>query len=109
MTTKNSNGSYYKPLPLDFELLERMPEKGMIGGLHWRGRRARDIRADMLEAHPDLQELLTVSMVQSRLRSMNVAGYVENFASIGAGGSVIWARTTKGSEFLKQKEEVLGG
>lgn len=116
------SAKYYKPTPLDFLLLERLPEKGLIGGLHWKGRRARDLRQEVLDdlaaemraaAHeqwdnnaPPLEmPELTSSQVMARLRSLHVAGYVENFTSIGQGA--IWARTVAGTAFLQTREEVL--
>src|SRR4051812_24039480 len=100
----------YRPQPVDFQLLELLPDKGMIGGVHWRGRQARDIRQEILdhsngELTPDM---LTIGFVQGRLRAMTVAGYVESFGGSGTGGKNIWARTPDGVAFLEYKDEVLG-
>jgi len=96
----------YLPVPLDFRLLELLPEKGMIGGIHWKGRRTKDMLSELIEGDQDLASVLTSPMLMARLRSMHVAGYVEPFRSISGGN--IWARTPEGSAWLKQKEEVLG-
>jgi len=97
----------YMPLPLDFRLLELLPEKGMIGGVHWKGRRIKDLLAEMVDSEPELAQYLKSSTLMARMRSMHVAGYVEPFGAAG-NTSMIWARTMKGSEWLAQKEEVLG-
>ena len=98
-------GEYYTPTPLDFAILENLPEKGILGGLRWAGRPAKYVREDInRDAPKDLA--VTISEVQARLRSMHVEGHIEPFA--GSGGSKIWARTEKGTAFLADKEEVLG-
>jgi hypothetical protein len=112
---------YYQPLPADFVLLDKLPDKGMVGGLRWRGRRLRDVRTELLdEAREslegqdllDFEAVLTPNFVFARVRAMHVAELVEPFGSSGSGDSgnktAIWARTDKGREFLARKEEVLG-
>jgi hypothetical protein len=99
----------FRPLPLDFTLLELMPEKGMIGGVHWRGRRGADLRQEVIEqANGELNPgELPTSLVMARIRSMHTFGLVESFSAAGS-GTLIWARTPEGTEFLKTREEVLG-
>lgn len=104
MTTNH----YYEPTPLDFVLLELMPEKGMIGGIHWKGRRAADMLTDIIEGTPELKGMLTMNQTQARLRSMSVAGHTESFKTIGGGGGKIWARTPQGTEFMAKRVEYLG-
>jgi hypothetical protein len=117
----------YMPLPADFSLLEKLPDRGMVGGLRWRGRRVKDVRDELLDEAKssldgqdlvDFQSVLTSSFIQARFRSMKLAGLVETYSASGVGGrhrddkaggsSVIWARTPAGAEFLNRKEEVLG-
>jgi hypothetical protein len=107
--TNNSKGNYYRPVPLDFAILEALPDKGMIGGIHWKGLMAKHVRQAILDAIPELDGTdLKPTTVASRLRSMNVEGLVEPFAAIGSSGTQIWARTPEGVEYLARKEEVLG-
>jgi hypothetical protein len=97
-----SQKNYYEPLPVDFELLTRMPDQGTIGGVHWKGKHVKDLRGEILDAaNGDLTpDMLTADMVSARMRSMLVAGLVQNYPAMGAGGLRIWARTPKGVEFL---------
>jgi hypothetical protein len=109
MTEENNRTFRYRPTPVDFLILELLPEKGMIGGLHWKGRRARDVRTEIIETQGVDASLLTTATIQSRLRSMTVANIVESFPGVGAQGGNIWARTPEGTKLLATKEEVLGG
>lgn len=98
--------SYYNATPLDFLMLEAMPEKGILGGVHWAGRPVKHIRQSINEAlHEGVEEVGT-STIHSRMRSMKVAGLVEDFQSHGGGR--IWARTPAGTVHLGRKAEVLG-
>lgn len=99
----------YRPMPVDFMLLAKLPEKGMIGGVHWKGRLAAHLQKEMLaEANGELTaDMIPMSFVTSRLRSMAIAGYTVNYPAAG-NAAVIWARTDKGTELLGRKEEVLG-
>jgi len=96
---------YFTPLPLDFKLLEMLPAKGMIGGVHWRGRRTGDLYKQLVEAEPELKDYISATSISARMRSLHVAGYVQNFN--GSNGQKIWARTPEGEAFLATKEEVL--
>jgi hypothetical protein len=97
----------YMPTPLDFRLLEMMPAKGMIGGVHWKGRRVKDLLDELIDGEPELAQYLTSSSLMARMRSMHVAGFVEPFRGTG-NQSNIWARTPMGTEYMARKEEVLG-
>ena len=101
-----SGKPHYSPQPLDYLLLELMPDQGTIGGVHWKGRRARDLRQMLLDnANGELTaEMLPMSGVQARLRSMAVVGYVKNYGAMGASGTKIWARTPQGVAFLNARE-----
>ena len=108
---EEKHNKHYRPSPLDFTLLELMPDKGMIGGIHWKGRRAKDLREEILDnANGELTpDMLKTSEIQSRLRSMHVEGLIENFVGrTGTDGKLIWAVTEKGRAFAARKEEVLG-
>jgi hypothetical protein len=98
--------TYYRPTPLDFEILAALPPKGILGGVHWAGRPARHVREQINERLPEGTPPVKVSTIQARLRSMKIAGYVEDFQSHGSGR--IWALTTDGREHLGRREEVLG-
>lgn len=103
--SRNSKGRYYSPTPLDFEILARLPEKGIIGGVHWAGVQVRHIVRDINAGLPDGVDRLTENGVSSRLRSMTYPGYVENFAAVGGR---IWAKTPEGAAFERTRAEVLG-
>lgn len=103
MTKPGTN--YYSPTPLDFLILEAIPEKGILGGVHWAGRPSRHIQEDLNE-HLGADTRVGASTIMARLRSMKVAGYVEDFASHGSGR--IWARTPEGTAHLARKAQVLG-
>lgn len=91
----------FEPWPLDFVLLEKLPEKGLIGGIHWRGRQVRDLRDEI----NDVEGAETTSdQVSARLRALKIAGYTQDFP--GAHGR-IWARLQAGSSFLRRKESYL--
>lgn len=96
-------GTYYRPQPIDFVLLEKMPQVGTIGGLHWKGRRVADLRQELLDEGADA-ELVTMELVGARIRSMHVEGLVRNFSAVKA---TIWARTPKGDEHLANRDKVM--
>ena len=103
MSSKQSKaGTYYEPMPVDFSILALLPERGIIGGVHWAGVPVRHVTRDV-NAEAD-GATLPGSAVMARLRSMKVAGYVEDFPAVGPR---IWARTPEGSAFLATREEVL--
>jgi hypothetical protein len=99
--SKHKHTNLYEPTPLDFLLLELLPEQGMIGGVHWKGRRVVDLRNELGDG-------VTTGNVQGRLRSMHVAGLVDRHVSVGRAGVKIWSRTLDGSDLLARKTEVLG-
>lgn len=98
-------GTYYSPTPLDFVLLEKLPDKGILGGVHWAGRPVKHIRQEINEALPEGVPTLTADAIVARLRSMKIAGFTEDFA---ATGGRIWARTPQGLAHLGRKAELLG-
>lgn len=111
-------GGYYEPLPLDFEILSFLPEKGLIGGIHWKGRRVRDVaeevnegvRKTMLtegEQEPPSDIFVKSTTIQSRLRAMQVAGLVKGFPGTGQ-GERIWAKLPKAAELIRHKEAYIG-
>lgn len=98
-------GQFYSPVPLDFVVLDLLPEKAIIGGVHWAGVPVRHLVRDVNATMPQGAAALGESTVSARLRSMKVAGYVEDFK---ATGGRIWARTPDGSVHLARRSEVLG-
>lgn len=107
MSHPNGSGTYYVPQPVDFLLLDKMPEEGMVGGIHWKGKQAKQLRQDLIDDGIDA-ELIPMTFIAARLRSMNVAGLVETYSQTRR-SSGIWARKPKGTEQLSKREEVLGG
>ena len=102
-------GSYYRPQPVDFLILELLPEVGTIGGIHWKGRRAKDVRQDILDQGDEgVAEVLTMPLLQARLRALSAGGHVKNYGGAGTGGGSIWARTPDGTVHLARRDEVLG-
>lgn len=107
----SKKGNYYEPWPVDFALLELMPNEGLIAGVHWRGRQVKDMVGELNDqlTPDDLRngaEPFTTPGIQARLRSMAVVGLVTNHP--GSGGMRIWARTSKGVDQLGRKNELLG-
>lgn len=99
-----TNHASYEPWPLDTKLLDLLPDAGTIGGVHYKGRRARDLLKEITEEIGT--GIVTIGQVQSRLRVLRQQKLADKFP---ASGGDIWARTTKGWEFLKeQKGEVNG-
>lgn len=97
--TKQQN---YVPWPLDFAILEHMPEKALIGGVHWQGISVKNLSRAVSNT-AGIQ--VTSSQVNSRVRALREDGDVEMFS---ATGGKIWARTPKGTHLLSKKEEYLG-
>jgi hypothetical protein len=90
------NKTGYEPWPLDYKLLELLPDAGIIGGVHYKGRRARDL---LKEITSEIGEgILNIAQLQSRLRVLKMNGYAEKFP---ASGGDIWARTSEGVKFLR--------
>lgn len=99
-------GTYYKPQPVDFVLLEKLPEDGMIGGIHWKGRQLKDLRQEIIDGGVDAG-ILPLSFVSARMRSMAVEGLVVNRGTTMR-SAAIWARTTEGTNYLAKREEIIG-
>lgn len=106
----------FEPLPVDFLILEALPDQGLIGGVHYKGRLVREVRKDLIaEAGVDLE----TSFLQARFRSLHVAGLIRRFpgtssgrsgsSSGGTSSNTIWARTPRGRAFMARKDEFLGG
>jgi hypothetical protein len=95
----------YAPVPVDFILLDLLPDKGIVGGVHWRGIKVADLRINLKEEH-DIE--LHGEGVSARLRTLEHHGFVTQFPGGGAGGSRIWARTPQGAELLSKRDEILG-
>lgn len=101
-------GDYYRPLPLDFLILEVIPERGLIGGIQWKGWRVMDILDNLMEREDIDGSILSTPMIQSRLRSMRIAGYVQSFETTAANGRSVWARSKEGTAHLEKRDEILG-
>jgi hypothetical protein len=103
----------YEPLPADFLILELLPDQGLIGGIHYKGRLVREVRKDLVE-NSGID--VPTSLIQTRMRSMALAGLVRKFTGATTGRDAgkssttnIWARTPKGKTFMGRKDEFLGG
>jgi hypothetical protein len=103
-TNKAKKGNYYSPMPLDFELLRRMPAEGTMLGFHVLALTAKHITTELNKTAPP-GGALTSHNVTARLRSMHVAGYVTPVQVMGASTSGQgWQRTPKGEAFLKEQK-----
>jgi hypothetical protein len=108
MVATKGAGNYYEPVPLDFLILELLPEDGVVGGIRWKGRRMSDVAEelrDKLGAESDLRK----DEVDSRFRSMSSGDVIlKRPSGQQSSRGAIWARTKKGSSLLERKEEYLG-
>lgn len=100
------SGTQHNATPLDFLIVERLPDKGILGGVHWAGRPLKHVRDEINAGLPDDAPSVTTATIQSRTRVLKLHGYVEDFPSHGSGR--IWAVTPAGREFAVTKEAVLG-
>jgi hypothetical protein len=91
-------GENYAPWPLDYKLLSMIPEIGTIGGVHWKGRRVKDLTAELNAEGIEVNG----NLVSARMRSMSAAGLVKQFGNRGAGR--IWAKTPAGVEHQATEE-----
>lgn len=97
----------YDPWPVDIPILELLPEVGTIGGVHWRGRRARDVR-DELNQDGQLGAEVKTGLISARLREMHKHDLARSFPGGGNGGFRIWARTDAGTRIIRNKEAQVG-
>lgn len=97
--------SHYEYWPLDFVLLEMLPDKGLLGGLHWKGRLTRDLAREINNSVEEGPRM-TSNGVGKRLRVLKAFGVVEDFPS--GQGQRIWARVPeKATALLAKKEDYL--
>lgn len=92
----------YEPWPLDFRLLELMPNVGLVAGVHNAGRSAVALRDAINEVAGE--DVVTSSQVSARLRVMRMAGLCD---SAPATGNQVWARTALGVQMLEQGWEAV--
>jgi hypothetical protein len=100
MGAKDPKLGYYRPHPLDFELLKRLPREGSQLGFHVLALTVAALRESLNRDVPK-EAHLTSSQLQARLRSMKVAGLVTAARVFGAGGTNGWQRTIKGEKFYE--------
>lgn len=83
--------------PLDYLILKALPnENEMLGGVHYVGRRARDL-SDQFGEH------VTVPQINTRLRICKLNALVIDRP---ASGGRVWQRTHKGVELLRQRGDL---
>jgi hypothetical protein len=87
----------YQPWPLDNKILAMLPEEGIIGGAHYRGRQAKHLHQE-IEAEIG-KGVVSMGQMQARLRELRFQGFAESFS---ASGGRVWARTEKGIEHLRE-------
>lgn len=99
---ESRKGQYYEPHPLDYELLQRMPEEGAMLGYHTLGMTVKHALKELNKDVP-LAARLTAEEVSARVRSMHVVGYVAKVKLLGTGGTLGWQRTPKGTAFYEEQ------
>lgn len=97
----------YEPWPIDFAILDVLPDQGLIGGLHNKGKSVKAFVAEMNKKTglAGTENAATSTGVSARCRVLREVGYAETFP---ATGGRIWARTPQGAEFLKKHKEEVG-
>ena len=86
---------YYRWHPADAAILERLPIEGSVIGYQVLAATVARLR-ETLNRDVPAEGQLTSDQLQSRLRSMHVAGYVVNIPVMGAKSRMGWQRTRKG-------------
>jgi hypothetical protein len=88
-------GKFYAPHPLDFGIIERLPNEGTTLGFHTIAMPARALTEE-LNADVPREAWVKTSQVTGRLVSMKSAGYVVQVVMIGQNERWGWQRTTQG-------------
>lgn len=102
MSGSKGKGNYYEPLPLDFELLRRMPAQGSTLGFHTLAMTVPHVVKELNKEAPAGGELTSMN-VAARIRSMAVAGHVVKVLVMGSESRYGWQRTPKGDHFLEEQ------
>lgn len=99
----SKKGQYYRPHPLDFELLKRMPREGSTLGYHTLAMTVAHVKSALNKEAPEGGKL-TAEQISSRLASMKYAGLVVTAPVLGHGGKGVgWQRTLKGENHYEQQ------
>jgi hypothetical protein len=81
-------------------ILGMLPEVGTIGGVHWKGRRVKDLTTELNELED--VDSVKASQVGARVRSMAHYGLIRSFP--GKQGAMIWAKTPAGVAFERSND-----
>lgn len=89
--TEPAEGRYYQAQPMDYAILELLPEENTMLGYHYLGMQVKDVAAKL--GHPSNE-------IQARMRSMAVAGIVVHRP---LSSNRVWQRTAKGKELFESE------
>lgn len=98
------SGNYYEPMPLDYELLRRMPDEGSMLGYHTIALTVGHVKDTLNKDAPEGARL-TTGHIAARIRSMHVAGLCVKVRVMGASSAHGWQRTPKGAKFLRDNDK----
>lgn len=91
-------GTYYVLMPLDIEILKRLPDEGAMVGYHHLARSVKSLVEEMEDGG------VTGALLNGRLRAMALVGYVVARPIAASGGAMGWQRTAAGKTTLTEKE-----
>lgn len=98
-------GNYYRPHPLDLELLKRMPREGSALGFHVLALTVSYVVDELNKMQPKEAPKLTPEIVSGRCLSLRAAGLAVTVALVGgkAGRNSGWQRTLKGEALYEEE------
>ena len=104
---KIEQGIYELVAPLDYMILDFMPEEGaMFAGLYPLGETAANL---LKKFTPEQQKAMKSTLIAARLVSLNVQKLAINMRAGGTTEKRVWQRTKKGTEVLNEWKETNGG
>lgn len=103
LEAKAARGEYQLIEPLDYKIMEALPEEGaMFAELYPLGETVANIAKKLPKAGG---KPLPSSLIQTRIRMMKVQGLVINTNSVGGSRGSVWQRTKVGTEVFNRWKE----